>query len=463
MREGRAAGARRRGGLLAATVSAAALLAAAAAPAETADPVLEEIAQAFAPGLQTSHKAFSFDGRPVPLLALSDADDRPAGFVFRTRPLVTGIEGYGGPIDLGVAVAPDGELLGAMILESRETPFFERPVHAWLPSLAGRRIYDEPDILEADAVTGATLTSEAVLRTLHAAGRVFATEALGRPATPGTPRPRTRPEAFALAFALCAAAALRFRPSRRLRQAWLLAVFLGFGVFWNVQVSLGTTIRLARFELPAAAFTATFLLVVAVPLLVLLFGNLYCGWLCPYGAIQELVGDARRGRFALDPERRTWSRMRRARYALLLALLGWALFSGGDTPAEADPLAYAFAQERAAPLFLFAAALLLPAVGFGRFWCRNLCPAGAALALLGRLSPLRRRWPRVRPGRCDYGVASAGDLDCLLCDRCRQPDAAPPRGALSPRSRARLLAGIVALALALWVLAARAALAAAGT
>lgn len=449
--------------LLATAVPAALALALPRAGAASSDAALEEVARTFAPDARTIPRTTAVGGTTVPWIALSDDADSPAGFVFRTGPFVANMEGRGGPIDLGVAVTREGELLGATILASRETRAYERRVRDWLPSLAGRRIFAAPDILEVDALTGATQTSEAVLRTLQAAGHAFAEQVLGSLDAPAaSPRRRRTVQPLAMLLAALGACGLRFLPSRRLRQAWLLAVALGFGVYWNLQYALDAALRLLRLDLPATAFSTTFLLVVGVPALVLVCGNLYCGWLCPFGALQELAGDARRGRFGLDPGRGTWSLMRRARFLLLAALLGVAILGRREGPAEADPLAYVFGPDRTAPLFLFAVALLVLATGFGRFWCRNLCPAGAALALLGRLSPLRRRWPRVRPDRCDFGVATPGDLDCLLCDRCRQPGAAPPRGTLTPRTRAVCLAAATVLALALWGLAARAAAAALG-
>ncbi|HNT88474.1 MAG TPA: 4Fe-4S binding protein, partial [Candidatus Hydrogenedentes bacterium] len=55
---------------------------------------------------------------------------------------------------------------------------------------------------------------------------------------------------------------------------------------------------------------------------------------------------------------------------------------------------------------------------YRRFWCRNLCPAGAFLALLNRPRILRRLSPPTHPARCDLGVRNAEELDCIRCDRC---------------------------------------------
>ena len=86
-----------------------------------------------------------------------------------------------------------------------------------------------------------------------------------------------------------------------------------------------------------------------------------------------------------------------------------------------DPLTGIFDAARPAGLAALSLVLLALAIPFRRFWCRALCPTGAALALLGALSPMRRRLPVVQPGRCDLGVERRDDPDCLGCDRCRGP------------------------------------------
>ena len=56
---------------------------------------------------------------------------------------------------------------------------------------------------------------------------------------------------------------------------------------------------------------------------------------------------------------------------------------------------------------------------YRRFWCRNLCPAGAFLSLINGLRLLARWTPAPRPAQCDLGVRSGEELDCIRCDRCR--------------------------------------------
>ena len=86
---------------------------------------------------------------------------------------------------------------------------------------------------------------------------------------------------------------------------------------------------------------------------------------------------------------------------------------------QADPLITMFSgMPGRFVLFLGLGALLL-SLTFRRFWCRNLCPAGAFLALCNGVRVFRRLRPPVQPAKCPLGVRTGTEFDCICCDRCR--------------------------------------------
>jgi hypothetical protein len=196
---------------------------------------------------------------------------------------------------------------------------------------------------------------------------------------------------------------------------------LASGAWLNAQFSLIHVLSLLGLRLPPAGWNTAFLLTVGIPLLVVLCGNIYCGYLCPFGALQELLALLRPPAWRSDPTNKAWRWGRLAKYILLAAviiLFATRLDTGLASP---DVLATAFARSRTAPAAVWFAVLLAPAFVWGRFWCRTLCPAGAFLALISRLRLLRRLVPGINYRRCVYGVTGADDLDCICCDRCRMP------------------------------------------
>ncbi len=162
----------------------------------------------------------------------------------------------------------------------------------------------------------------------------------------------------------------------------------------------------------------------------------FCGWLCPFGALQELV--ARIARLLRVPRLRlrtaTDRRLKRLKYLLLFALLASALFAPqlADRLAEIEPFKTAITLYfvRSWPFVLYAAGLVLGSAFVYKFFCRYLCPFGAGLALLGKLRLLKWLPRRDECGqpcqscrhRCDYQAIRADGAivydECFQCMDC---------------------------------------------
>lgn len=118
--------------------------------------------------------------------------------------------------------------------------------------------------------------------------------------------------------------------------------------------------------------------------------GLFCGWLCPFGALQEMLswlGQKLRFRQLKIPER--WHRrLILIKYPILLGLVATAFYSLtlAETLAEVEPFKTSITLMfvRHWPFVLYAVALLLLGMFIHKFYCRYLCPLGAGLAVLGR-------------------------------------------------------------------------------
>lgn len=118
--------------------------------------------------------------------------------------------------------------------------------------------------------------------------------------------------------------------------------------------------------------------------------GLFCGWLCPFGAMQELVAAAA-GKLRI----RQWKvsdllhrRLIYMKYAVLLVLVITAFYSLSlaETLAEIEPFktAVTLVFVRSAPFVIYAVLLLFISAKIHKAYCRYLCPLGAGLAVLGR-------------------------------------------------------------------------------
>ena len=117
----------------------------------------------------------------------------------------------------------------------------------------------------------------------------------------------------------------------------------------------------------------------------------FCGWLCPFGALQELTN--RLAKLARIPQltipwglhERLWP----LKYVIFLGLFGSSLYSLAlaETLAEVEPFktAIILGFDRTWPFVAFAVGLLVVGLFIERFYCRYLCPLGAALAIPSKL------------------------------------------------------------------------------
>jgi len=165
-----------------------------------------------------------------------------------------------------------------------------------------------------------------------------------------------------------------------------------------------------------------------VALTLLLWGRgVYCGWLCPFGALQELSFKiARRlGIPEIAIPDVVHERLTALKYVIFVALFGLSLQSIGYAAraAEIEPFKTAIVLHfnREGIFLVYALALLVIGIFSRKFFCKYLCPLGAALAIPAPLRIfdwLRRRKECGRP--------------CQICARQCEVQAIRPTGEINP-------------------------------
>jgi len=144
-----------------------------------------------------------------------------------------------------------------------------------------------------------------------------------------------------------------------------------------------------------------FVLWVFVFITLFLWGRgLFCGWLCPFGALQEFVtliaNKLQIKQFKVKPHHHKIAQ--KIKYIALFILVGISFYSLtlAEKLAEIEPFKTSITLSfiRYWPFALYAIILLMLSLKIHKFYCRYLCPLGAGLAILGRfplLKMLRRR------------------------------------------------------------------------
>jgi len=179
-----------------------------------------------------------------------------------------------------------------------------------------------------------------------------------------------------------------------LRRGYLIftVVFLGWYALGQLSVVNVLTFVHALFEHFRWELFLTdpliFLLWVFTAASILLWGRgVFCGWLCPFGALQELINEAARKlkipqyELPFAVHERLWA----IKYLILLLLFGISLesMSTAELFAEVEPFktAVTLRFDRQWWFVLYAVALLVINLFTRKVYCRYICPLGAALAI----------------------------------------------------------------------------------
>ncbi|TLN18258.1 4Fe-4S binding protein, partial [bacterium] len=182
---------------------------------------------------------------------------------------------------------------------------------------------------------------------------------------------------------------------------------------------------------------SSFILMILVFLLAVLFGPVFCGWICPLGSAQEWVGKLGRKLFKRRYNHFVPLKLDRVLRYLRYGVLAWVLYMTAVTGklvfSDVDPYHALFnlwSSEIAVGGVIVLVVTLLGALFVERPWCKYACPYGAVLGLtnLLRVFKIRRKAEACKScslcsRNCPMNlpVASASvirDPQCISCLEC---------------------------------------------
>ena len=184
--------------------------------------------------------------------------------------------------------------------------------------------------------------------------------------------------------------------------AWIASIgFVGFGLMAQPSITqVLTWFHALLFHWTWELFLSDpfiFLFWVFIVITVFVWGRgLFCGWLCPFGSLQELLykvaGAIGLKRFQRALPRPLHDKLKWLKYVIFGGLLAVSMFSmiWAEMLAEVEPFKTTFLVgpfQRAWPYTLFVAAILAVSLFIERPYCKYLCPLGASLAM-----PTTFRW-----------------------------------------------------------------------
>jgi len=170
------------------------------------------------------------------------------------------------------------------------------------------------------------------------------------------------------------------------------------------------------------------MLVVFTVVTTLIWGRIFCSTLCPFGAVQDFITRFSPKRWLVKIPQKVHEKALYIKYGVLAFIIVMAVgFNNVQVFQYFEPFGTLFFLSGSIVLFAILAAILLACVVVPRFYCRYMCPLGAALGVVSIISPLRiKRVPQcqvctVCEHACPTGAITREKInfkECVRCDIC---------------------------------------------
>jgi NosR/NirI family transcriptional regulator, nitrous oxide reductase regulator len=222
-----------------------------------------------------------------------------------------------------------------------------------------------------------------------------------------------------------------FRKSVRWKYVALVAAVGYLGFYKSSLMSISDVFRLTDLNLPPFSYSlAWYLFSGFVVVSTVLWGRLYCGRICAFGALTQLMDAVLPKKIRVDVPPAIERKAIWIKYGLLGALVLYYVV----TKDLARPVQYAepfwmFSLFGTTPMWIGLGLLLTATVFVRNLYCRFLCPVGAALGILSNLTVFRiKRWSECKTCKicektCEWGAIQGPKIikaECVRCDDCER-------------------------------------------
>jgi NosR/NirI family nitrous oxide reductase transcriptional regulator len=371
---------------------------------------------------------FVYQIRPVPHYKAYGRGDDFVGLAYvNTEICPDESQGYHGQIVILVGLDARGTIVGVKVIEHTESLNFyqKRQLDNFVKQYVDRS--DTDDLVfgkDIDAVSGATITSSAIHHSITRSRSIVLAAVLDdrslltdRSSEQASWSRIAWQADFLTLLCISGIAVFGYIQRRRMIRYFVLGCSLGYlGFIKGGGLSIHDVINMLENDFPLMVNTAYWYgLLFVVALTTVFIGRFYCGWLCPFGALTEMLYRVfPRLKVAVPSRFDPW--LRSIKYLILLAILVTvfvikAPVAGKVLAENTEPFGTLFRVFGTLWMWIFLFFLLAASVLISRPYCRYLCPLGALLALLTMLASfILRKIFGIDPekGRTKGGVPIGG-------------------------------------------------------
>lgn len=310
--------------------------------------------------------------------------------------------GYQSSVVMLAAIDLKGNVKNVSIVDQAETPsFFNKLIdEEFFTQFNDLKINNGFEFGEnIDAVTGATVSSLAVTKAINKAVKYVGENQLNINVRDPYTKIEFGNKEIALIIVMAMAVYATYKRKAKIRTFVLIFSVVVLGFWYNAFITYGILVSLLGGSIPPPQNLGWYILVAGTLILVFITGkNLFCYWMCPFGAMQELIHKLGVNGFKPSPKIDKWARKLPGFFAWVAIVLAFLL--GNLHIASFEPFATLFNQVGTGLQWLLLPFVLFTSLIINRFWCNHFCPVGYVMKLVAKL---KRNgvalWKKVRVGK----------------------------------------------------------------
>ena len=222
-----------------------------------------------------------------------------------------------------------------------------------------------------------------------------------------------------------------FRKDQTLKYVTLVACVVLLG-FWKSQlITIVNIFGLISLDLPIFRYSlAWYLLATFTVVSTVLWGRLYCGRMCAFGALTQLMDAALPASWRREPPAWLERRASFIKYGILAAAILYFVITRDRFIYRYIEPFWMFGFHGSVVMWTLLAVLLIATVFVRNAYCRFLCPVGAALGVVSQVTTVFsiKRWKecnscKVCEKACEWGAIQGPTIikrECVRCDDCER-------------------------------------------
>jgi polyferredoxin len=220
------------------------------------------------------------------------------------------------------------------------------------------------------------------------------------------------------------------RKSVPLKYVTLVAAVGYMGFTKSSLMSITDVFRLVDWDLPVFRSSLVWYGFAGVTVLsTVLWGRFYCGRVCAFGALTQLMDAVLPARWRIEVPRSIEARASWIKFGLLAIVLAYYVATRNVLVYQYVEPFWMFTLVGTTPMWMGLGVLLVATVFVRNLYCRFLCPLGATLGVLSTLTVFRiKRWSECSTCRlcqktCEWGAIQGPKIlvtECVRCDDCER-------------------------------------------